>query len=149
MKISFFKTGILALMLIFPLAVRAEPQIYTGIFSNLAVGGYDTVAYFVENMPVKGKSKFSYEYKDAKWLFSNQENMDKFVASPEVFTPQYGGYCAWAVAMNDTAKGDPNYWTIENGKLYLNYDAEIKAKWIKDKSGLIKKADMNWPGVLN
>ncbi len=49
------------------------------------------------------------------------ENLNKFKANPPQYAPQYGGYCAWAVANNDTAKGDPLQWAIYNGKIYLNY----------------------------
>jgi YHS domain-containing protein len=131
------------------LVTASEPEIYTQFFSNLALEGYDTVAYFDQNKPVKGESKYSYKYKDAVWQFSSQENLEKFVIIPEEYVPQYGGYCAWLVAKGDTAKGDPQYWSIENGKLYLNYDADIQKKWLVDKTGFIKKGDAMWPSVLN
>lgn len=130
-------------------AMAAKPEIYTRFFSNLALEGYDTVAYFDQNKPVQGKSEFSYQYKGAEWRFSSQQNLDKFIAAPTEYAPQYGGYCAWLVAQGDTAKGDPRHWSIENGKLYLNYDADIQKKWLVDKAGFIKKADAMWPGVLN
>ena len=63
--------------------------------------------------------------------------------------PGYGGYCAWAVSQGYTAGVDPkNAWSIVEGKLYLNYDVEVKKMWEKDIMGNIKKADANWPGVL-
>ena len=149
MKLSLLKTSFITIALLLPVNVMATAEIYTSFFSNLAVGGYDTVAFFSENMPVEGKSKFSFKYKDTEWRFNSQENLDLFIATPEKYAPQYGGYCAWLVAMNDLAMGDPQYWKIVDGKLYLNYDAEIKAKWLVDIPGFIKKANMNWPGVLN
>jgi YHS domain-containing protein len=150
MRLTFIKRFCLALFIIWPsFAMASEPEIYTRFFSNLALEGYDTVAYFEQNKPVKGESKYSYKYKDAEWQFSSQENLDKFVAMPKEYAPQYGGYCAWLVANGDTAKGDPQYWSIENGKLYLNYDADIQEKWLVDKPGFIKKGDAMWPSVLN
>lgn len=140
---------VLVVLLILPFRLMAAAEIYTGFFSNKALAGYDTVAYFYENMPVKGKAEFTYDYKGTKWLFSSQQNKDKFTAMPEKYAPQYGGYCAWLIAQNDLAKGDPLMWTILDGKLYLNYDAEIQEKWLKDPSGFIEKADAYWPGVLN
>ena len=141
--------AMLVLMVTLPISAFAKDEIYTGFFSDKAVGGYDTVAYFTESEPVKGKDQFSYEYKGATWLFGSQENLDKFKMEPQTYAPQYGGYCAWAVAMNKTAKGDPKYWNIEDGKLYLNYNQDIQSKWVKDKPGFITKANQNWPGVLN
>jgi hypothetical protein len=74
--------------------------------------------------------------------------LNAFKANPSAFAPQYGGYCAWAVSQNYTASGDPNFWKIVNGKLYLNYDKSVQATWEKDIPGYIAKADRNWPGVL-
>ncbi len=150
MRLSQIKRWCLAFVIFIPSFVMAsEPEVYTRFFSNLALEGYDTVAYFDQNQPVKGQSEYSYKYKGAVWQFSTQENLDKFVAMPREYAPQYGGYCAWLVAGGDTAKGDPQYWSIENGKLYLNYDADIQKKWLLDKPGFIKKADAMWPSVLN
>lgn len=135
-------------------AAAAGDPIYTGTFSNKAVGGYDTVAYFTEGKPVKGEKKFRTEYKGAEWRFASQENLDTFLADPEKYAPQYGGYCAWAMAgaENGTrpfgAKGSPKHWEIVDGKLYLNYDANIKDKWVKDIPGFIGKADTFYPQFL-
>jgi hypothetical protein len=132
-----------SLLLVLSFNVRAEPLIYTAFFSDQALSGYDTVAYFREGKPVKGSDDFSTEYKDAQWLFKNQENLDAFLLAPDSYAPQYGGYCAWAVAHDNAAKGDPEQWNITGGKLYLNYDANIRSKWLKDKNALIVTADKN------
>ncbi|MGY0217756.1 YHS domain-containing (seleno)protein [Endozoicomonadaceae bacterium StTr2] len=140
------------LTLLFSLQVfpaLAKDEIYTSFFSNKAVGGYDTVAYFTEGRPVEGSDKFKTEYKDTVWYFSSAENLKKFKADPEKYAPQYGGYCAWAVGQGYTASGDPKQWHIDNGKLYLNYDAEVKAEWLKDKAKWIEAGDKNWPKVIN
>lgn len=129
-------------------ALAAKPEVYTGFLSSLAVNGYDPVAYFTEKRPVKGSSKFEYKYKDATWRFASQENLDKFRANPEKYAPRYGGYCAWAVSQGYTAKGDPEYWKIVDGKLYLNYNADVQKRWEKDIPGFISKADRHWPDVI-
>ena len=126
----------------------AKDEIYTAFFSSDAVGGYDTVAFFTEGKPLKGLSKYKMSYKGANWYFSSAENLAAFNNNPTRYAPQYGGYCAWAVANNDTAKGDPVHWTIHGGKLYLNYNDEIKNRWLKEIDSFISKADANWPGVI-
>ena len=129
-------------------AMAAKPPVYTAPFSQVAAGGYDVVAYFTAGRPVKGDPKFATEWKGASWQFSSAANLAKFKASPTAYAPQYGGYCAWAVANGYTAKGDPLQWRIVGGKLYLNYNADIQSKWIKDVPGFIRKGDGNWPTVL-
>ena len=125
---------------------QANNNIYTGWFSNKAVSGYDTVAYFTEKKAVKGLPQFKYEYEGVEWYFSKPEHLNLFKKDPEKYMPQYGGFCAWAVAeKKQRAPGDPNYWKLVDGKLYLNYDNDIQQKWLKDIPGFIKKADKNWP----
>lgn len=129
-------------------AFARDAEVYTGTFSSLAVGGYDAVAYFKMGKPVQGNAQFETAYKGATWRFASRENLDAFRSNPEAYAPQYGGYCAWAVAQGYTASGDPQVWTIVGGKLYLNYDRSVQAKWEKDIPGFIAKGDRNWPGVL-
>ncbi len=113
-----------------------------------ALNGYDPVSYFTETGPAPGSDLFIYAWRGALWRFSSRANMDKFVARPASFAPQYGGYCAWAAAHGRRAGGDPEVWAIHNGKLYLTLNRGIKRKWDKDREGLIARADANWPGLL-
>ncbi len=139
----------LALAALSPAAALAKDPVYTGRFSSLAVDGYDPVAYFTAGQPVKGSKEFMTKYEGAEWRFSSAENLAAFEATPEKFAPQYGGYCAWAVSQNYTARGNPNNWSIVENKLYLNYNDEIQERWEQDIPGFIAKANENWPGVLN
>lgn len=129
-------------------AQAADRPVYTGFFSNVAVGGYDVVAYFTERRPVKGERGFAHDYNGAQWHFASAANRDRFIAEPERYAPQFGGYCAWAVSEGYTASADPAYWKIVDGKLYLNYDASVQKKWEADIAGHIRKAAANWPAVL-
>lgn len=131
-----------------PTAALAEPEIYTGILNNTAVGGYDPVAYFTQGRPVRGSAEHSTSYRGATWRFASAENLARFRANPAAYAPQYGGYCAWAVSQGYTAKGDPRYWKIVGGKLYLNYDATIQRRWEADIPGFIRLANANWPRVI-
>jgi len=125
-------------------ALAVEP-----VFSadGAAIHGYDPVAYFTEEKPVKGDPAHSATYQGATWHFASAANRDMFTAAPEKFAPQYGGYCAWAVANNYTATTDPGAWSIKDGKLYLNYSKLVRARWALDKDGNIVSADRNWPGL--
>jgi len=147
---SFAVLAILAVMLALagPAWAAAKPPVYTGFLSNLALGGYDPVAYFDKKRPVKGTPRHTLRHQGTTWRFSSQANLEKFRADPAAYAPKYGGYCAWAVSQGYTAKGDPMVWRIVGSKLYLNYDATIQARWEKDIPGFIAKAEGNWPKVL-
>lgn len=111
---------------------------------NLAVKGFDTVAYFTAQAAVEGKPELAYVWKGAKWLFSNRENLEKFRANPEAFAPQFGGYCAYAVSHGYTADGDPQVWRIVDGKLFLNYSPQVKELWEREPEKFIADGTRNW-----
>ncbi|MEM1344967.1 MAG: YHS domain-containing (seleno)protein [Pseudomonadota bacterium] len=126
----------------------AKEPVYQSFFGT-AIDGTDPVAYFTEGRPVEGSSDFSHEWNGATWYFASAENRDAFIAEPARYAPQYGGYCAWAASQGYTASTDPNAWSIVEGKLYLNYNASVQAKWEADIPGHIASANGNWPTVLD
>ena len=114
---------------------------------GLAVHGYDVVAYFTEGRPTFGRAKHSTVYKDATYRFASDEHLDAFEDDPEKYLPQYGGYCAYGVAVGAKFDGDPHLWRIVDGRLYLNLNEDIQKIWEKKIPGYIKKADPNWPRI--
>ncbi len=112
-----------------------------------AIDGYDPVAYFTLSRPVKGADSLSYKWMGAVWLFSNRQDLKAFMAGPEKYAPQYGGYCAYGTAQGHKASTEADEWTILNNKLYLNYNGKVKATWLKDEQGYIQKADKEWPAI--
>jgi len=113
--------------------------------SDVAIKGYDTVAYFKDGKALKGSESFTFPWHGMTWHFSSKENRDLFAGSPEKYAPQYDGWCAWAMTESRLAVTDPEVWKIVNGKLYLNCSKEAYEKWSRDIPGNIKKADSIWP----
>jgi len=112
-----------------------------------AIQGYDAVAYFKEGKPLKGKSEFSTLWNGAQWSFSSKQNLEMFKSNPEKYAPQYGGYCAYGTSEGHKAPTQPDAFTIVNGKLYLNYNKDVRTEWNKNKKERILQADKNWPTV--
>jgi YHS domain-containing protein len=114
---------------------------------GLAIKGYDPVSYFTTGKPTPGLAQYSTTYKGATYRFASAANRDQFIAAPEKFVPQYGGYCAYAISLNKIADIDPDQWAIVNNKLYLNNGFFAQSLWSLDKSGNIVNGDHNWPLV--
>lgn len=131
-----------------PPAHAGTPPVHTGLLSRVAVGGYDPVAYFTEGRPVRGDAQHRITHQGYEYRFASAANAAAFRADPARYLPQYGGYCAWAVANGYTAPGNPRNWRIVDGKLYLNYNDEIQQRWERDIPGFIRSANTNWPSVL-
>jgi hypothetical protein len=117
------------------------------IKSGEAILGYDPVTYFKEGKPMKGKEEFSYTWKDASWKFTSKQNLELFKANPEKFAPQFGGFCAYGMSEGHKAPTSPDAWTIVNGKLYLNYNIEVRKMWNEKQQDRIEQANKNWPAI--
>ncbi len=131
-----------------PQAFAQKAPVYTSAFNNIGVSGYDIVSFYSKTGAEKGSKTFVTSHNGADYRFVSQENLDLFLANPDAYLPQYGGYCAWAMADGKFAKGDPMHWSMVDGKLYLNFNKSIKKKWEKDVPGFIEAANEKWPAVL-
>lgn len=141
----FLSIGLVALGVAFAACSRTGTALELNTDTNgLALRGFDAVAYFAVDSAIKGDPKYEYAWNGAKWIFTNEENMKKFQADPETYAPQFGGYCSYAVSEGYTADGDPEAWKIVDGKLYLNYNQEVKQKWEQNEAERIDKGTVNW-----
>ncbi len=130
------------------LAVKYTGGEYNTLYANIGVKGYDVVSYFTEGKPAQGSDRFTHEFGGVKWQFVSKEHRDLFAANPQEYAPQYGGFCSWGVANNKLFEVDPvNGWTIVDGKLYMNFNADLNSTFAKDAEGFINKANNNWPGL--
>jgi YHS domain-containing protein len=125
-------------------ALPAAAQAINGK-DGLALKGYDAVAYFGEGKLVAGSPSFIHRWQGVEWRFASAANRDAFAAEPEKYAPQYGGFCAWAVANGYTAEIDSAAFRIVENRLYLNYSKSVQRDWEKDVPGNISKANGNWP----
>lgn len=108
-----------------------------------AIRGYDPVSYF-NGDPEKGQNDLVYNWRGSDWHFANKANLDKFAKEPEKYSPQYGGYCAYAMRDGRKYEIDPEAFTLKNGKLYLNISKKVNGFWQKDLDENIQKSDSQW-----
>ena len=116
--------------------------------SKAAVSGYDTVAFFTDSKAVNGSPFISAEFQGATYYFANEEHKALFVAHPEKYAPQCGGFCAYGVGLGKLFPVDINTWQVRKGKLYLNLNPDILKKFNADIDGNVAKAEKNWPDLV-
>ena len=121
---------------------------------SVGAAAYDPVSYFPEGggKPQKGLISVSIEQDGVTYRFASEENKARFQKNPARFVPQYGGWCAWAVAeINKRVEVDPESFAIKDGKLYLFFkDAKLdtRAMWAPKSADMIQKAEANWPALM-
>jgi YHS domain-containing protein len=116
--------------------------------SNIAVGGYDTVAFFTDKKAINGNPGISATYQGATYIFASKEHKELFVSAPEKYAPQCGGYCAFGVSVGALFPVEISTWQVRNGKLYLNLNKSILKKFNADFEANVAKADKNWPTLV-
>ena len=114
---------------------------------NIAIKGYDTVAYFVENRPMKGKPEFEHVWQGARWQFATPEHRDMFATDPVRYAPRYGGFCSGGMSLGVKATINPEAWAIIDGRLYLAFSERTMKRFTSDVDANIAKADANWKGL--
>lgn len=114
---------------------------------GIALGGYDPVAYFDSGKPIRGVDHLSASFGGARYLFATPAHRKAFLANPAKYVPEFGGFCAVGTAFGEKVDVDPLTGKVVNGKLYLNNSAKALQIFDKDTTGIIGKAEANWPEV--
>jgi YHS domain-containing protein len=112
--------------------------------SGVILKGYDPVAYFEENRPVKGDPKFSSTYRTAAYHFASAAHKAAFDRNPAKYAPQYGGFCAESMSRGKLADINPNVFYVYKGKLYVCSTPHGGKVFYSNPDVNIKKADENW-----
>ena len=140
----------LASLFFFAISAFAGTKALVNVDKNgVGIKGYDPVAYFTQNQPVQGNPQFQSTHNGVKYYFASQANKAAFDANPSKYEPQFGGFCAYAASRGHTAKVEPDAFQVVDGRLLLQYDRSIRDKFNQDTQGNLKKADQNWPGIVD
>jgi YHS domain-containing protein len=146
-------SGLILLLMFSISACNNGPKPQAGkAFNNVdekgvILDGYDPIAFFTDNMPVKGNEQFQFTYDEAIYHFASKEHLDLFKGNPETYKPQFGGWCAYAVSLGRVAPINVNTFSIVNGRLFIQHNQRAVNGWNKNVAGNIVLADKYWPGV--
>ena len=138
------RRGFGAMMLAMMLAGGAAGAQEVFADNGVALRGYDTVAYFTDGQAQAGEAGITADWAGVEWRFVSEDNRDAFLAAPESYAPQYGGFCAWTMAQGYRAPTNPHAWTVVEGRLYLNSSTRVHRRWARDMPENIARADANW-----
>lgn len=142
----------------FSMAVIAQDQAALrkkqfNLEGNLAIDGYDPVAYFKAGKAVKGKKDHAISHQGVIYYFSSVENKEEFKKNPSRYEPEYGGWCAYAMGeKGEKVSIDPETFKIVDNKLYLFYNRFFNntlKSWNKDETRLKSTADANWKKIYH
>lgn len=141
------------LFLLLGLVIPAFAQKQTKTLVNVddkgvAIQGYDPVAFFTDNKPVKGDSKFVVKHDGAVYFFASKEHKDLFKANPDKYVPEFGGFCAYGVTRKKLVEIDVDAFQIVDGKLLLQYSKSIRDDFNQDVKASLAKAEANWPALV-
>lgn len=146
--VRFFRSAtaalVVSLLVAAPELTGAEDAKINIDADNVAIRGYDSVAYFTLGEATKGRPEYTYEWQDAQWHFVNAAHRDLFAAGPAQYAPQFGGFCADAMTRGVKARADPENWTIVDGKLYMYVTKEARDSWQENSAENIEQANERW-----
>jgi hypothetical protein len=137
---------IAALAVLEPLAkATTSERVVVNRFSGLAIEGFDPVAYFVSGQPVRGLPEFEASQGGAVWRFHNEGNRASFVAHPDVYGPQFGGYDPTGIARGVVFAGNPLFWVVSADRLYLFALEADRDAFAANPERFLPQATTRWP----
>ena len=119
----------------------------TGYFGNVAIEGFDPVAYFTEGKALFGRAEFELNLEGSVWRFNNEGNKGAFEKNPEVYAPRFGGYDPVAIGRGRPVQGHPLIWAVAGQRLYLFYSEQTRASFLADPGRIIDTAERKWPDL--
>ena len=126
---------------------QTTERVVVNRYSGLAIEGFDPVAYFTEKRATKGLPDFEASEAGAVWRFHNEGNRASFVAHPEIYGPQFGGYDPVDLGRGVTYAGSPRFWAIVDQRLYLFGREQNRDAFKADPARFLKEATARWPGL--
>ncbi|MBR0939219.1 YHS domain-containing (seleno)protein [Bradyrhizobium jicamae] len=120
-------------------------RVVTNRYSGLAIEGFDPVAYFTDAAPTLGRPEYEAAEGGAVWRFRNEGNRAWFIANPEIYGPQFGGYDPTDLVRGVTCAGNPRFWVVAGNRLYLFNREKSRDEFTADPSRFLKDAEARWP----
>jgi len=130
-----------------PVQAATTERVVVNRYTGLAIEGFDPVAYFVDARPVVGLPDFEASEAGAVWRFHNEGNRASFVAHPDIYGPQFGGYDPIDLARGVTVAGNPRFWLISGQRLYLFGREESRDAFAADPEPRLREANSRWPAL--
>jgi len=141
--------AILGALAFSPFAAQAATteRVIVNRYTGLAIEGFDPVAYFVDASPERGLEDFEASEAGAVWRFRNEGNRASFVAHPDVYGPQFGGYDPIDLARGVPYAGNPRFWAIAGQRLYLFGREDNRDAFAADPARFAREAHARWPAL--
>lgn len=107
---------------------------------EVALQGYDPVAYFMHRQAIKGDSTAQVTSGGKTYYFGMADHIELFKANPEQYLPQFDGLCAMCLVNGQRIAGDPTQFVVDDNKLYFNSNVATQDAFKKDVIGNIARA---------
>ena len=130
-----------------PAQAATTERIVTNRFSGVAIEGFDPVAYFVDGEAMQGTAEFEANLWGAVWRFRNVGNRASFLAHPEIYGPQFGGYDPADIARGVAVAGNPRFFVISAQRLYLFSREANRDAFAADPERFLYEVGKRWPAL--
>ena len=130
-----------------PAQAATTERIVVNRFSGVAIEGFDPVAYFVDGSAAQGTAEFEANLWGAVWRFRNEGNRASFLAHPEIYGPQFGGYDPADIARGVTIAGNPRFFVIVAQRLYLFSREANRDAFAANPDRFLYEVGKRWPAL--
>ncbi len=126
--------------------IRIGDDIVSDPLTGAALLGFDPVAYFIDHKARRGSETHQAMFGGKLWLFTSDANKNAFVSNPKPYVPAFGGYDPVGVAAGIAVSGSPEFFAVEESRIYLFRHARSRDAFLADRA-ILEQAERNWPQV--
>ncbi len=119
---------------------------------GVAIGGYDLVSYRQDGGPLVGSKAFATSYDGLNYWFVTAANRTSFLDEPELYLPEYNGFCAITLALGRVTCPQYDNFKIEADRLLLFEVTGFtngRTLWNSDPADFRNKADSNFRQITD
>ncbi|MBY0613477.1 MAG: tat pathway signal sequence domain protein [Beijerinckiaceae bacterium] len=136
----------LALFLFSVPSFAIDPNAVNNV-EDIALKGFDPVAYFVDKRPRKGDPEITSRHQGVVYEFVDKDHKDIFDKDPAKYVPIFAGFCAFGVWEGLKIDIDPHAYAINEGKLAVFFSEEARDIYQGDLANKSREAQAKWPEV--
>ena len=100
--------------------------------TEIAIGGYSPVSYFENGRAEVGSPDHAVTHDGKTYHLTSASQAETFLANPEKYLPEHGGWCAFGTSKGEKFPVDPENFKIVDGRLLLflkNDEVDARELW--------------------
>ena len=110
----------------------------------LILEGYDPVALLRRRDIAQGNPQISTTEQGLLFYFSSKSNLRRFKKNPQLYIPQFGGWCTYYMSLGFRRKINPKFLITNDKKVYAFSGLIPQLRFYDYQEAMIERSEIAW-----